>query len=222
LKLLYAASPARPTGSFAWSGGLASYILSGEVKDAESLKAWIGDAVRLTSAACDLPLLLRCFACAARRDAAGFARWNAESLAAKGTRELLMGEMEMGAAVMRMLGARGLLDAFPEGFGRAGAGYVAAYGLMAAALGLGEPDARGVACAFLWGTVENYASCAAKSVPLGQNATQGVLLDLMGDLLPRAAEEAMEVPDWEIGASSPMLAVRSSGHEESPLRMYRS
>jgi urease accessory protein len=222
MRLLYAASPLRPTGSFAWSGGLSQYVLSGGVSDAGGLKAWIGDAVRLVLVPCDLPLLARCFAAAVRRDAGAFARWNAVSLASRGTRELLMGERETGASVMRMLEAGGLLDGFPDGMREGRVGYVAAYGLMAAALGLSGEDAGRVAGAFLWGAVENLALCAAKSVPLGQGAVQGVLLELLDGLLPQAAEEAMLLDDWELGACAPLLAIRSSEHESSPLRMFRS
>ncbi|MDR1039176.1 MAG: hypothetical protein LBR80_03235 [Deltaproteobacteria bacterium] len=221
VRLLYAASPARPTGTFAWSGGLASYMASGEVKDAGDLSSWIGDAISLTLARCDLPLLHRCFLAAVRRDAEGFRSWNGVSLASRGTSELLLGERETGAAVMRMLDAAGLLDGFTEGFREGPVGYVAAYGLMGAALGLGEGEAVDLACAFLWGAAENLALCAAKSVPLGQGAIQGVMLGLMA-VIPQAAEEALRVADGELGASAPLLAVRSCGHESSPLRMYRS
>jgi urease accessory protein len=222
MRLLYAASPARPTGSFAWSGGLAPYLLSGEVKSSEGLKAWIGDAVRLMLVPCDLPLLCRCFGAAVRRDAGAFARWNSVSFASRGTRELFLGESETGASVMRMLEAGGLADGFPEGMREGQVGYVAAYGLMGAALGLSWDDRGQLAAAFLWGAVENLALCAAKSVPLGQSAVQAVLMELLDGLLPRAVEEALLLDDRELGASAPLLAIRSSGHESSPLRMFRS
>ncbi|MDR1038463.1 MAG: urease accessory protein UreF [Deltaproteobacteria bacterium] len=222
MRLLYAASPARPTGSFAWSGGLAPYVLAGELTDAAGLKAWIGDMVRHVLVPSDLPILSRCFSAALRRDDEAFARWNAAALASRGTAELLLGERETGGAVMRMLRAGGLLEGFPEGMGRWDTGYLASFGLMAAALGLSWDDAGNVAAAFLWGTVESLALCASKSVPLGQNAVQGVLLDLMGGTLPQAVEDAMNLHDWELGASAPLHAIRSSGHEESPVRMFRS
>ncbi|MDR2612034.1 MAG: hypothetical protein LBG06_04085 [Deltaproteobacteria bacterium] len=221
LRLLFAASPARPTGAFAWSGGLASYVDAGEVRDAAGLYAWITDAVRLSLASCDLPLLKRCFLAAVARDPAAFARWNAVSLASRGTRELLLGEREMGGAVVRMLVAGGLLAGFPGDMLQSGPGYVAAYGLMGAALGLGEGDAPSLLTAFLWGAVESLAVCASKSVPLGQGAVQGVLLGLLG-LLPGAVDAAMALGDGELGVAAPLLAIRSSAHEESPLRMYRS
>ncbi|MDR3153692.1 MAG: urease accessory protein UreE [Deltaproteobacteria bacterium] len=221
LRLLYAASPARPTGAFAWSGGLASFVAEGEVKDAAGLKAWISDAASLSHARCDLPALKRCFLAALAGDEQGFARWNEFSLASRGTRELLLGERETGGAVMRLLEAAGLLAAFPEGFRREGVGYVAAYGLMGASLGLAKEDAPSLLTAFLWGAAENYALCAAKSIPLGQSAVQAALLELLGTL-PQAVSAAMGMADDEVGASAPLLAVRSCSHEGSLLRMFRS
>ena len=62
---------------------------------------------------------------------------------------------------------------------------------------------------------------AVKIIPLGQ--TQGQkLLHQMTPLLLSVIEQGLNLPDDEIGAALPALAIASSRHETQYTRLFRS
>jgi urease accessory protein len=69
LSLLYLAGPSLPVGAFAWSQGLEGACAEGTVRDAASLKARLLTVLRFGLERFDLPVLLRCYAAAAGRNA---------------------------------------------------------------------------------------------------------------------------------------------------------
>jgi urease accessory protein len=219
--LSYLSSPARPLGAFSFSGGLSSYIEKGLVKDGDSLLSYLLDLISLSLIRNDLPILLRSFEASLKKDMENLFFWSDLSLASRETSELSLEEKEMGRAVVRLMESAGLLAEFP-GIDKGGSvGYVAAYGLFGASLGILPEDAPYLLASYLWAYVENLATAASKSVPLGQNEVQKVLIALTREL-PSFVSEALKVRDEDIGGSLPMLAIMSSWHEESPIRMYRS
>ncbi|MDR2350971.1 MAG: urease accessory protein UreF [Deltaproteobacteria bacterium] len=221
LKLLYLSSPARPTGAFAWSGGLSTFVDRNLANDGESLLRHLRDLTDLSLCLCDLPLLKRTFLCAAKKDLDGLFRWNSVSLAIRETGEFCLEEIEIGGATVRLMEALGFETGFSKGEDRPPLGRVAAEGLFASLLGLGEESVASLLASSLWSRLENQVLVAAKCVPLGQSEAQRVLLELMGDV-PGAVRRSMALEDSELGSSLPMLAIMSSAHEESPARMYRS
>ncbi|MCX7279899.1 MAG: urease accessory protein UreF, partial [Burkholderiales bacterium] len=62
---------------------------------------------------------------------------------------------------------------------------------------------------------------AIKSVPLGQSAGQRILARLAADI-PAAVDQAIQLPDSQRQAFSPMLAILSSQHEVQYSRLFRS
>jgi urease accessory protein len=199
-----------------------SCVSEGLVADGEGLFRHLSGMAELGWARCELPLLKRCFFASLAGDWDGLFRWSSVSLAMRETEELLLEERELGRAVSRLLKDQGLAPpAAGDLEGLQGLGGAAAFGLLAAAMGLLEEDAGSLLSACLWSLAEGQALAAAKAVPLGQAAVQGCLLRLM-PLLPGLVSRAMELGDGGIGPSLPMRAVLSSWHEESPLRMFRS
>jgi urease accessory protein len=191
------------------------------VKDGESLLNYLRDLISLSLTRNDLPILSRAFEAALNKDSGALLQLSELSLALRETKELSLEEREMGGAVMRLMAANGLLSDFPEFNGKSPLGYVAAYGLLGASLGLIYEDAPFLLTSYLWAYAENLATAASKSVPLGQNEVQKVLITLM-DELPKYVSFSLSLSDEDIGSSMPMLSIMSSWHEESPLRMYRS
>jgi urease accessory protein len=62
---------------------------------------------------------------------------------------------------------------------------------------------------------------AVKLIPLGQTDGQRVQL-LLAETLAGAVQHGLAVPDDDIGASAPAMALASSLHETQYTRLFRS
>jgi urease accessory protein len=213
LSVLHLASPALPVGGFAYSQGLERAIEDRLVADEAGSLRWIGDLLLLSLARFEAPLWLRAFDACAAGDAAAFARWNDELLAARETAELRAESQQMGASLLRLLPA---LGATPPALDPIA--WPAAFAAACALLGV---DREAGLTAYLWAWVENQALVAVKSVPLGQQAGQRLLIALHVPLL-RSVATAAELPDEEIGSAAVSLALTSARHETQYSRLYRS
>ena len=96
--------------------------------------------------------------------------------------------------------------------------YPIAFGLAAAQT---EALVRDCLLAYAFGWAENMVQAAIKSVPLGQIAGQRILARL-SQVIPAAVQTAIDLPDDERQAFSPMLAILSSQHETQYSRLFRS
>ena len=74
---------------------------------------------------------------------------------------------------------------------------------------------------FAFGWAENMVQAAVKAVPLGQNAGQRILADLV-QAIPQALAVALNQDDDSRQAFAPMLAILSAQHETQYSRLFRS
>lgn len=213
LAVLHLASPALPVGGFAYSQGLERAIADRQVGDEAGAGRWIGDLLLLSLARYEAPLWLRAFDACVAGDAPAFAHRNDELLAARETAELRAESRQMGASLVRLLPALGVEAPALEPIA-----YPAAFAWACARLGL---DREAGLTAYLWSWAENQVLVAVKSVPLGQQAGQRLLLALQA-MLARAVAVALELPDDEIGTAAIGLALASARHEAQYSRLYRS
>ena len=84
-----------------------------------------------------------------------------------------------------------------------------------------EAGVRDCLLAYAFGWAENMVQAAIKSVPLGQTAGQRILARLSRHI-PAAVQAAIDLPDSERQAFSPMLAILSAQHETQYSRLFRS
>src|SRR5262249_36507406 len=153
-------------------------------------------------------------ACAAA-DTQRFAAINAELLAARETAELRAETLQMGASLLLLFPALGLparaskLEAIV---------YPAAF--AAAACGLGVDREAGLA-AYLWSWLENQVLVAVKTLPLGQQAGQTMLVSLQPSIA-RAVQVATNLRDDELGSLPAIFMLCSARHESLYSRLYRS
>jgi urease accessory protein len=213
LRLLQLASPALPVGGFAYSQGLESAIHSGIVHNADSAQRWIGTLLNHGLARMEAPLWLRLHAAAMRSDDAEIDRWNDETLAARETAELRAESLQMGSSMLRIYSALGLVAptlSAPT--------YTAAFAVACARLGIAARD--GVA-AYLWAWLENQVLVAVKTVPLGQQAGQAMLIALHPHI-GNAIETAAALGDDDMGTATVGLALLSARHETQYSRLFRS
>jgi len=214
LHLLHLASPALPIGAYAYSQGLEYAIESGWARG-EALREWLADGLHLGLARLDLPVLLRAREAAAADATATLEHWNDVLLANRETRELLLEDQQIGAALWRLLTS---LAGAPLPALTQPPGYAVAFAVATARWDIPYDDAL-AAYAFSW--LENQVTAATKLVPLGQTAAQRLLLELLEEV-PAACEEARGLDDEAIGLSLAGLALASCRHEHQHTRLFRS
>jgi urease accessory protein len=213
LALLQLASPALPVGGFAYSQGLESAISDRHVHDAASAQRWIRDALLLVLARFEAPVWLRIHAATLAEDEPALRHWNEELLATRETAELRAESLQMGASMLRVYAPLNLtVPSLPD------ATYTAGFAIACAQLGIERRD--GLA-AYLWAWTENQVLVAVKTVPLGQQAGQAMLLALHG-VVQQAVEQAGALADDELGTAAIGFALRSAHHEVQYSRLFRS
>lgn len=214
LNLMRLASPALPVGAFAYSQGLESAIDEGVVTDAESAGKWIKEVFEQSFSHLDIPVIKRLHQAWCKQDYEAVVYWNQFLLASRETNELLKEELQIGAAMKRLLNSLNVTQ--PDVWREDKSGYCCQFALAGYAW---EIESQALASAFAYGWVENQVSVATKLVPIGQTDAQRILESLFV-IINDAVER--ELSDDEIGQSMPGLAILSSWHEKQSARLFRS
>ncbi|MEX0386888.1 urease accessory protein UreF [Spiribacter onubensis] len=217
LRLWQLISPALPVGAYAYSAGLETAIESGWVNDADSLQHWVAGQLEAGLAGLDLPILRRLHRAWARDDHGAVAIWTARLLASRESAELRSEDVHIGRALARLLDSLGVEAAAVLDRGNA-VSLATAFALAAHAWDIPVDAAcRGYA----WAWCENQVAAAVKLIPLGQSDGQWALANI-SEAIPAAVNAAAALPDEEIGATTPGLAMASSWHETQYTRLFRS
>lgn len=217
LRLLQLTSPNLPVGGFTYSQGLEWAVEAGWVRGAEGFRTWQREQLEDTLGYLDWPLLARLYDACRNDDAEAFARWSRVLLANRESAELRLEEQQRGKALARLLDGWQLCQApawraSVELSQLGGMAWLAVHWQIALrdlALGHG----------FAW--LEGAVMAGVKLVPFGQQAAQGLLRDLCGEL-PAVLELALNLADEQLGGGLPLLAIASSCHETQYTRLFRS
>jgi urease accessory protein len=244
LRLLQLASPALPIGGYTYSQGVEWAVDAGWIRDAGDLERWLDDQLHQSMLSVDLPLLLRMIAAIRGRDPLVLEHWIDCLLAWRETAELRAEESHRGRALADLLAALGVVQR-PGAANQRGAAAASpsiasdatqANGLghewypllvrsqsasFAAAAVSWAIDPQDACLGLAWSWCENLVSAGVKLVPLGQTDGQRVLLRL-AERIPLVVATAQGLDDDALGASSPALAISSSGHETQYTRLFRS
>jgi urease accessory protein len=222
IQLIWLASPALPVGGFSYSEGLETAIERAVVATESIASDWLNDQLHLTMARGDLAVIAQAVP-AWRQDQTGdlarIRQLNDWVLQTRETSELRAQAEQMGRSLLEWLRNHDGSDA-----ARIAAcadlppTYPIAFALAASQTSAGVRDCL---LAYAFGWAENMMQAALKSVPLGQSAGQRILARLSRGI-PAAVELAMQLPDDERQAFSPMLAILSSQHETQYSRLFRS
>jgi urease accessory protein len=249
-RLLQLASPALPIGGYSYSTALEWGIDCGRVTDESSALEWIGDALMLTVASFEGPVMVAALRQLvvihgsaggaesadqdAQRDQAGrsaqaaqraraddaIVALNAMAIACRETVELRLESEQMGFSLGKWL-AGVFPGASPDDALRARMTPLSLPVAWAfAAKRLGLVE-RDALLGLMWAFVENQAMVLMKTLPMGQMAAQRVLLAL-GDRIEAAVGHALalEAPRWS--SAAPALAIASMHHELQYSRLFRS
>lgn len=219
LQLIWLASPALPVGGFSYSEGLETAMERTQPATEMIASDWLADQLQISLARGDLAVIAQAIPAWRSGDLQRVQQLNAWVLQTRETSELRAQAEQMG---------RSLLD-WLRNHDDANAAHIEACAQMqptfpvAFALAVSQTEAgvRDCLLAYAFGWAENMTQAAIKSVPLGQSAGQRMLARLAGGI-PAAVEAAMQLPDEERQAFSPMLAILSSQHETQYSRLFRS
>ncbi len=214
LRLLQLASQALPTGAFAYSAGLESIHELGHLSDENSCIDYLVGLMHSSVVHLELPLFMRMLTALAAGDRNAAAEHSAYLLAARESRELQEQERQMGRALSRVLG-----DLHPEHcsnwtpttFSEA----------LAAACVIYQVEEDDAADLLVYTWLEQQVSALCRMIPLGPIAGQRVLHHVLLEA-PQAVASGRALPDEQIGASAPLLALASALHETQYTRIFRS
>lgn len=214
LKLFQLCSANLPVGAYAFSQGLEYAIESAWLKSADDVEQWLEMQLHQSLARVDLPILLRIYQALENKDEAQLIYWNDYLLSCRESKELRLGDTATGEALNRLL----LQLDVPLCSGLQEAGFVA---LFAQAAFYWQCSGHQCALGLAWSWLENQVMAATKIVPLGQTRAQQLSITL-SQQIPSAIEFASNLPDDELGACLPGLAIASMQHETQYSRLFRS
>ncbi len=219
LQLIWLASPALPVGGFSYSEGLEAGVDHAGVATETIASDWLADQLHLSLARGDLAAIAQAIPAWRTGDLLRVRQLNDWVLQTRETSELRAQAEQMGRSLLDWLRNHdGANAAHIEACARMLPTYPVAFALAASQT---EAGVRDCLLAYAFGWAENMMQAAIKSVPLGQSAGQRMLARLARDI-PAAVESAMQLPDGERQAFSPMLAILSSQHETQYSRLFRS
>jgi urease accessory protein len=221
LQLLWLASPALPVGGFSYSEGLEAAVESGHVTTEAQAGDWLIDQLQLSLARADLPALSRACVAWHDHDTTRLAQLNDWLRHTRETAELRAQAEQMGRSLLDWLRNSAFADD-PRITSLAGLRPAPLWPVaFALAAELANATPHDALMAFAWGWAENMAQAAMKAVPLGQAGAQRILTRLAA-ALPAACAQAMQLPDGDRQAATPMLAILSAQHEVQYSRLFRS
>lgn len=207
LRLLTFASPAFPTGGFAYSHGLEAAVDAGDIKDGPTLLAWLEDLLRHGSARSDVILLRHAYRCC--DDAAALTRIGGLAAAACVGSERQLETLSQGAAFAAAARAWHVME---------DAAYPVVFGVLAARQDIAEDAA---CLGFLAAWTSNLISACLRLGALGQAAGLRVLAALQTVMLEVAFGTRDATLD-DLGGACFMADVMAMRHETQYARLFRS
>ena len=203
-------SSSLPIGAFAFSQGLEAAIESQYVRDAETLSCWCEDVIRFSLLTLDCHYAVRAYRAESKSI---FCKVNAELLASRETRELLQEDLLLGAALKKWAIDQGIDVPGAEEYS-----LMCLYGWISAKYEIPEDF---LVAGILWSWLDNQMLVAAKSIPLGQNALQGVLTSLK-PMVTECVGLSTQLAVTEAHSTVPLLSILSAQHETQYSRLFRS
>ncbi len=214
-------SPSFPIGSFAYSQGLESAAGTGLITDEAGLLAWIGDLLRLGSAANDLILAALAWKAVAGAQWAELDAVNELSAALQPSAERHFEAVTQGESFLLAISSAWPCEKLTEALGHcrhAAPAYAAAAGLAAAAHGLRLlPMLEAFGLAF----ASNQVSAGIRLGLIGQTAAQRILAAIL-PTVSRAATFASVATESDLGAACFSADLCTLEHETQYTRLFRT
>ena len=219
-RLLQLCSANLPVGGFSFSQGLEFATENGWLTDSASTESWIEVNLAESIAQTDLPIINRLYQALNAGDTKAFIYWNEHIVACRESHDLLLSDLAMGKALIRLMNQLDDFNITPYSDLLDGldCSFVSAYSLCAFTFNLDLLSAQSGYC---WTYIDNQVAAATKLVPLGQTQAQNLLFRLSNNC-EALITRANHVSDNDIGNSLPHLAMASAWHESQYSRLFRS
>jgi urease accessory protein len=213
-------SPAYPIGAFSYSSGIEWAVEAGDIKDAATLRDWLGAMLGAGGGFCDAVFFAHAHRATAARDDTALCAVAELAAAFVASKERFLETTAQG---------RAFLEATRAAWPRPALTHFAAVWTGPVAL----PVAAGVACAahgiacetalaaFLHALVANWISAGVRLIPLGQTDGQRVLAALEQPVAA-AATRALATPLGEVGSATFRADIAGMRHETQYTRLFRS
>ena len=222
-RLLQISDQLFPTGGYAFSHALETYVDQGVIRDRAACLQLFEGLCEHALGPCDAVFCRHAFRAAAHEDMARLVELDCLLTANKITRELRLESEHTGQAFLRAslaMQPSPLVEAFwrSRRQQKTPGNHAIAFGLVAQSLGLAEAS---TVQSYLYNVAAGWVSVAVRLVPLGQMEGQRLLFDLttrLGDIMQRYRDLDPE----DAWSNTPGLDIRSMQHERLYSRLFRS
>ncbi len=221
--LLQAGDSFYPTGSYAHSFGLEGLVQEGVVRDRATLREFLFQAVLPALKRVELPIAVQAWGALGAREWKRVGEICVLASALKTSREARLASENIGRQRAELVATLRGDEAAKEFLARAKAeGWPFSASVSAALEGLaiGAPR-EAMLAGIVYSTVSAMVSAAMKLLRLGQNASQSLLTEVLGEA-PAVIAAAERVAIEEIGWFNPWLDIAAARHETADARMFIS
>jgi urease accessory protein len=213
-------SPSFPVGGFSYSSGIEWAVEAGDIKDAASLRDWLGATLADGPGFCDGVFLAQAHRAVERCDGARLRDIAELAAAFVPSRERQLETSAQGRAFIEITRSAWNCDGLDAMIARCEGMivYPVAVGLVSAAHMI--PLAPTLH-AFLHALTSNWISSASRLIPLGQTDSQRVLVSLE-PVVSATAKRAIAASLDDLGAATFRADLASVRHETQYTRLFRS
>ena len=224
LTLLQFADGLFPTGGFAHSFGLETYVQDGRIRDRRGLEAFVAAHLEGSAGPADAAAVAIAVRLSTRADAADWIALDRRLDAMKSVPELRAASRQMGRQTLRI--AAGLSD---DPFLARLAGAVdgeRAYGhhasVFGAVVGRGDVAPGAAAAAYLYSTAELLVGAGLRLIALGQLDGQRALAAMRERIERLAAAAATAMTADDLWSFNPAIEIAGIRHAALDMRLFRS
>ncbi len=219
-RLLAWLSPAYPVGAFSYSSGIEWAVEAGDIRDAESLKAWLAVMIARGAGYCDAVFFVHAHRAALAGDDSTLGKVAELAAAFAPSKERHLESTAQGRAFVEATRAAwpcAALDTL-EKIWDGPVAYPVAVGVAAAGHGIALQPALH---AYLHAVTVNWISAGIRLIPLGQTDGQRVLAALEA-VVAATAQRALATALDDIGSAAFRADLASARHETQYTRLFRS
>jgi urease accessory protein len=213
-------SPAYPVGAFSYSGGIEWAVEAGDIKDAQTLRAWLDVMMSEGGGFSDAIFFVHAHRAITANDDAALRAVAELAAAFVPSKERFLETTAQGRAFLEVTRAAWSCPALPH--------FAATWdGPVALPIAVGVACAgHGIACetalhAFLHALAANWISAGVRLVPLGQTDGQRVLAALE-PVIAATARRALATSLEDVGTCTLRADIAGMRHETQYTRLFRS
>ncbi len=212
-----------PSGAFAYSWGLETYVTEGVVSDTEGFHRFLTSYITGMIGRCDALAVKLVFERAEREDISSIIRLDRLIHSMKLTKEPREGSIQTGRQLLKVMGQLHrpvLMERFEAALkaGEAQGHHPVVFALVCSCLGAARDDA---VLAYLYSAVSAIVSAGVRLIPLGHTDGQRVI-EKIKPLLVEVAEEVSGLDEDDMAAFAPGIEIRTMRHEVLYTRLFKS